>query len=212
MGEESTCRRPAVIGPIPAGPAGYDGAVPAAITYRDGPGIVSALRCIRAQRDSGSILPRLASATRLRLRPAHASSGATPVSATEASPSSAWPQAQIQYLSQFGKFASTLIELGPPASGAAGPTAANIIPASLASGEKDGYVLTIIPTTAGFAVNANPKVFGNTGRRTFYSDENGVVHQNWGRDPATASSPEIRQQNGPPPRLAPYCRRTAHDR
>src|SRR6266478_1900642 len=101
-------------------------------------------------------------------------------------------QAQIQYLSQFGKFASTLVELGPPASGAAGPTAANIIPASLASGEKDGYVFTMIPTAAGFAVNANPKVFGSTGRRTFYSDENGVVHQNWGRDPATANSPEIR--------------------
>ena len=101
-------------------------------------------------------------------------------------------QAQIQYQSQFGKFASTLVELGPPASGAAGPTAANIIPASLASGEKDGYVFTMIPTAAGFAVNANPKVFGSTGRRTFYSDENGVVHQNWGRDPATPNSPEIR--------------------
>src|SRR5205807_3390010 len=96
------------------------------------------------------------------------------------------PRARIQYLSQFGRFASTLVELGPPASGAAGPTGANIIPASLASAEKDGYVFTMIRTPAGFAVNANPKVFGSTGRRTFYSDENGVVHQNWGRDPATA--------------------------
>jgi prepilin-type N-terminal cleavage/methylation domain-containing protein len=101
-------------------------------------------------------------------------------------------QAQIQYLSQFGKYASTLVELGPPANRAPGPTAANLIPASLASGDKDGYVFTIISTTAGFAVNANPKVFGTTGRRTFYSDENGVVHQNWSREPATADSPEIR--------------------
>jgi type IV pilus assembly protein PilA len=101
-------------------------------------------------------------------------------------------QAQIQYLSEFGKYASTLVELGPPASGTVGRTVANLIPASLASGDKDGYVFTMIPTTAGFAVNANPKVFGSTGRRTFYTDENGVVHQNWSREPATAGSPEIR--------------------
>jgi len=43
-------------------------------------------------------------------------------------------QAQIQYLSQFGKYASALAELGR----AAGPSAANLIPASLASGEKNG--------------------------------------------------------------------------
>jgi len=101
-------------------------------------------------------------------------------------------QAQIQYLSQFGKYASSLVELGPPASGAAGPAAANLIPASLASGEKDGYVFTLISTTGGFAIYANPKVFGSTGRRTFYSDENGAVHQNWSQEPATANSAEIR--------------------
>jgi len=100
-------------------------------------------------------------------------------------------QAQIQYLSQFGKYASTLVELGPPANGAAGPAAANLIPRRLASGDKDGYLFTMIPTATGFAVNANPRVFGSTGRRTFYSDENGVVHQNWSREPARADSPEI---------------------
>jgi type IV pilus assembly protein PilA len=101
-------------------------------------------------------------------------------------------QAQIQYQSQFGKYASTLVELGPPAGGAAGPAAANLIPASLASGEKDGYVFTIIATTAGFEIHANPRIFGSSGRRTFYLDENGAVRQNWGQEPATASSPEIR--------------------
>jgi len=100
-------------------------------------------------------------------------------------------QAQIQYYSQFGKYASTLAELGPPTSGAAGPAAANLIPASLASGEKDGYVFTMIATTGGFAIHANPRVFGSTGRRTFYSDENGIIHQNWGQEPATADSSEI---------------------
>ena len=47
-------------------------------------------------------------------------------------------QAQTQYQSQFGDFASTLVELGPPATGNMGPAAAKLIPASLASGEKDG--------------------------------------------------------------------------
>jgi type IV pilus assembly protein PilA len=101
-------------------------------------------------------------------------------------------QAQTQYSSQFGKYASTLVELGPPASGAGGTSAANLIPASLASGEKDGYLFTLTSTPGGFEVNANPKVFGSTGRRTFYSDESGLIHQNWGQEPATVQSPELR--------------------
>ena len=39
---------------------------------------------------------------------------------------------QTQYMSQFGRFATTLAELGPPTSGGPGPTAADLIPASLA--------------------------------------------------------------------------------
>jgi hypothetical protein len=69
-------------------------------------------------------------------------------------------QAQTQYQSQFGKFAASLAELGPPAGAAAGPQAANLIPASLASGEKDGYLFVIPLTPVGYSVNANPKVFG----------------------------------------------------
>ena len=98
-------------------------------------------------------------------------------------------QAQIQNLSQFGKYASTLAELGPPPNGTAGPAAANLIPAALASGEKNGYIFSMAATTTGFGINANPKAFGSTGRRTFYLDENGVVHHNWGREPATIKQP-----------------------
>jgi len=101
-------------------------------------------------------------------------------------------QAQVQYLSQFGEYASTLAQLGPPASGVAGPQAAKLIPATLASGEKNGYLFTITKTPAGYAVHANPKVFGKSGRRTFYKEEDGIVHQHWGAEPATAESPEIR--------------------
>src|ERR1700693_503145 len=36
--------------------------------------------------------------------------------------------AQTQYMSQFGRFATTLAELGPPTSGGPGPQAADLIP------------------------------------------------------------------------------------
>src|SRR5262245_10983216 len=45
-------------------------------------------------------------------------------------------QAQVQYLSQFGEYASTLVQLGPPVNGVAGPHGAKLIPASLSIGEK----------------------------------------------------------------------------
>jgi type IV pilus assembly protein PilA len=100
--------------------------------------------------------------------------------------------AQAQYMSQFGMFASTLAQLGPPTSGGPGPQAADLIPASLASGEKDGYVFTLAGTPQGYTINAVPKVFGTSGRRTFYADQNMILHQNWSAEPANASSPEIK--------------------
>jgi type IV pilus assembly protein PilA len=60
--------------------------------------------------------------------------------------------AQAQYRSRFGKFASTLAQLGPPSIGVAGPpgpAAADLIPASLASGEKDGYTFILTATPQG---------------------------------------------------------------
>jgi type IV pilus assembly protein PilA len=102
-------------------------------------------------------------------------------------------QAQIQYQSQFGQFATSLAQLGPPASAGAaeGPEAAGLIPAGLASGSASGYNFTVTPTPQGYAVTAVPKQFGSTGRRTFYSDQTGITRQNWTQDPATASSPEL---------------------
>ena len=95
------------------------------------------------------------------------------------------------YQSQFGKFAASLSGLGP-AGGTAGPRAANLIPASLASGEKDGYLFVIALTPVGYSVNANPKAFGGTGRRTFYLDQDGIVYQNWSQEPASVVSPEFK--------------------
>lgn len=100
--------------------------------------------------------------------------------------------AQTQYMSQFGKFAESLPQLGPPASGSPGPAAADLIPGDLAQGQKTGYVFTMVGTKDGYTVNAVPQVFNSTGRRTFFSDQSMVVHENWGAEPATAQSPEIK--------------------
>jgi len=101
-------------------------------------------------------------------------------------------QAQVQYLSQFGEYATSLAQLGPPINAVSGPQEAKLIPASLASGDKNGYFFTMSRTNSGFAVHANPKVFGRDGRRTFYIDEDGVVRQNWGEGPADTTSPEAK--------------------
>jgi type IV pilus assembly protein PilA len=99
---------------------------------------------------------------------------------------------QTQYMSQFGRFATTLAELGPPTSGTAGPQSADLIPSSLSGGDKDGYTFTLTGTPSGYTLSAVPKVFNTSGRRTFYSDQNMIIHQNWSAEPATANSPELK--------------------
>jgi len=103
-------------------------------------------------------------------------------------------QAQVQYQSQFGQYATSLNQLGPPSAAGQneGPAAAGLIPATLASGTASGYNFIVVQTPQGYSVTAVPKAFGSTGRRTFYSDQTNVVHENWGQDPATANSPELK--------------------
>jgi type IV pilus assembly protein PilA len=101
-------------------------------------------------------------------------------------------QAETQYYSQFGKYAQNLNELGPPASGAAGPAAADLIPKDLADGKKTGYIFTVSGSATGYSIFAVPEAFGNSGSRTFFSDQTLVVHQNYTAEPATDKSPEIK--------------------
>jgi type IV pilus assembly protein PilA len=101
-------------------------------------------------------------------------------------------QAETQYYSQFGQYACTLAQLGPPASGAAGPAAADIIPKSLSDGKNTGYVFTLACSPTGYTVNANPESFGGSGSRCFYSDQSLVIHQNFTAEPANANSPELK--------------------
>lgn len=99
---------------------------------------------------------------------------------------------QVQYYSQFGRYATSLAELGPPQSGAAGASAADLIDGSLAAGSKSGYKFTLSANQSGYTVNASPEVFNTSGARTFFSDQNMTIHVNDGQEPATANSKELK--------------------
>jgi type IV pilus assembly protein PilA len=99
--------------------------------------------------------------------------------------------AQTQYYSQFGRYAKTLLELGPPASGQPGPNGADLIPKDLAEGEKTGYNFIIQEGPTGYR-ERQPVQYGSSGRRTFDSDQTLVIRENWGAVPATPQSPEIK--------------------
>lgn len=103
-------------------------------------------------------------------------------------------KSEIQYYSQFNQYATALAQLGPPATAGAaeGPAAAGLIPGSLASGTAGGYVFTVVQTPTGYSISAVPKAFGSTGRRTFYSDQTGIIRQNWTQEPATDKSDELK--------------------
>lgn len=100
---------------------------------------------------------------------------------------------EVQYNSQYGQYATSLAQLGPPASGAATASAADLIDSNLAAGEKSGYKFTLSPNqNGGYQISAVPTAYGNTGSRTFYSDQSMVLRVNDGPEPATASSKEMK--------------------
>jgi len=101
-------------------------------------------------------------------------------------------KAETQYYSQFGKFAENLTQLGPPANNQPGPAAADLIPSELSKGVKNGYQYTVQATKEGYSVTAIPIAYGNTGRRTFFSDQTMVTRQNWSNEPANAQSDEVK--------------------
>jgi type IV pilus assembly protein PilA len=99
---------------------------------------------------------------------------------------------QVQYNSQYGRYAASLTEMGPPASGAATAASADLIDSGLAAGEKSGYKFTMTGNQGGYVISATPVAYGNTGSRTFYSDQSMVIRENDGPEPATASSKEMK--------------------
>jgi hypothetical protein len=41
-------------------------------------------------------------------------------------------------------------------------------------------------------INANPVAYGSSGSRSFYSDQSMVIRENYGPEPATVNSKELR--------------------
>jgi len=92
--------------------------------------------------------------------------------------------AQVQYYTQFDRYARSLSELAH--------SSADLLPADLATGTKGGYTFTLHSSPTGYTLNANPVKYGSTGRRTFFSDESLAIRQHWGPEPATAASDEYK--------------------
>ena len=100
--------------------------------------------------------------------------------------------AQIQYFSTYGRYAQSLMELGPPAGNAANsPAASDLIPGDLSTGIKSGYVFTMVGTPGGYTVNADPQTYDVTGSRTFYTDHTNVIRNHFGNEAASENDPEI---------------------
>ena len=95
--------------------------------------------------------------------------------------------AETQYYSQYGQYATTLQQLGPPASGAPGPNGAELIDRDLASGEKGGFRFVLTQTPTGYALQVTPTAFGTSGTHTYFSDQSMTIHQHSGQEPATAN-------------------------
>ena len=74
-----------------------------------------------------------------------------------------------------------------------GPAGADLVDSKLSGGETSGYKFILAANGGGYVINANPVNFGVSGSRTFYSDQSMVVRQNFGQEPATANSPEVKQ-------------------
>lgn len=98
--------------------------------------------------------------------------------------------AQVQYFSTYGRYASSLVELGPPpGNAAASPASADLVPEGLSAGIQSGFVFTMVGTPAGYTVNADPQA-ETTGNRHFYTDHSNVIRQNFGQ-PASETDPAI---------------------
>lgn len=116
--------------------------------------------------------------------------------------------AETQYYSQYGQYATSLAQLGPPASGTPGPNGAELIDRDLASGEKGGFKFVLQQTPTGYALAVNPTAFGTSGTHTYFSDQSMAIHVHNGQEPATANDGLLgeSQQQAPaagPPATAP---------
>lgn len=90
--------------------------------------------------------------------------------------------AQAQYVTQTGRFAASLSDLGPPL---------KLLGADLAGGVKSGYKFTLAKSDSGYWVRAEPVDFGASGRRSYYADETLVTRESLTRDTAGPEHPPV---------------------
>jgi len=106
--------------------------------------------------------------------------------------------AEVTYASSYGAgFSSTLLQLGPPASGAAGESAAGLLDSVLASGVKSGYSFAYVPAIPdsrgfynGYNVNGAPTQVGVTGTTYYFTDQTYVIRAN-STGPASAADSAV---------------------
>src|SRR5437588_11837619 len=87
------------------------------------------------------------------------------------------------YRDKYLHLPESLPNLASPAHGAPGVNAAGLLDADLAKGAKDGYAFRYVivggsdvGAPAKYALSAIPLHYGQTGRRSFFRDSNGVLH------------------------------------
>jgi hypothetical protein len=66
----------------------------------------------------------------------------------------------------------------------------DLIPPELWRGSR-GYKYTVVVTQEGYTIRADPMPDGG-GRRSFHSDDSGVIRQSWGPSPVDGNSPILR--------------------
>jgi hypothetical protein len=77
-----------------------------------------------------------------------------------------------------------------------GPSGFNLIAFDLANGERQGYRFKLTVTPGGYSIQALPVVFGQTGSRTFYTEQTLIVRENFDPKPATRDSHEVGTSRG----------------
>jgi prepilin-type N-terminal cleavage/methylation domain-containing protein len=106
--------------------------------------------------------------------------------------------AEVTYSSTYGQgFTSTLLQLGPPATGdPVSASAAGLIDSVLAAGVKSGYSFVYSPRNpdtngqyTGYSITGNPAQPGVTGTMYYYTDQTHVIRGNSSGTASAADSP-----------------------
>jgi len=105
--------------------------------------------------------------------------------------------AEVTYSSTYeGGYSSTLLQLGPPASGSPTSAAAGLIDSVLAAGVKSGYSFRYVPSNPdtkgyyqGYTVNSNPIQVGMTGSAYYFTDQSYVIRGTSAGTASAADSP-----------------------